>query len=260
MIARDILRKLPDTFAAEIAGLPATPVTAGMSGADVFRLRTKPSRFLKVAEADAAEELRKEIVRTEWLASRGIRVAPILRTHTDGPTVAMLTEALPGTPADRSNRPQTWLLSAIGRAVARLHELPATECPFDESLDVRLARAQRAIARREIDASHFASRNRDRTPEDLYQDLAANRPAEDLVVAQGDLTLSNMVIGTDGSVGFVDCGHAGRADRYLDLGVLAAEIVDRFGSDAPAVFARAYGAQNWDRSKAAYFSDLYELF
>src|SRR5262249_43163425 len=138
--------------------------------------------------------------------------------------------------------------------------LPAAECPFNESLDIRLARARLAIARGEIDESHFASRNRDRTPEDLYQALAVDRPAEDLVVAHGDLTLSNMVVGTDGSVGFVDCGHAGRADRYLDLGVLAAEIVDQFGSDGPAVFARAYGAKNWDRGKAAYYSDLYELF
>src|ERR1700742_1748323 len=107
MIPRDILRKLPDTLAAELTGRPATPITTGMSGADVFRLRTKPLRFLKVAEADAAGALRAEIVRTEWLASRGISVAPILRTHVDGPTAAMLTQALPGTPADRSNRPAT---------------------------------------------------------------------------------------------------------------------------------------------------------
>ena len=72
--------------------------------------------------------------------------------------------------------------------------------------------------------------------------------------------LSNMVIGPDGVVGFVDCGHVGRADRYLDLSVLAEEIVERFGSDGWAMFARAYGAQNWDGSKAAYYNDLYELF
>ena len=111
-----------------------------------------------------------------------------------------------------------------------------------------------------VDARHFASRNRNATPLDLFARLVANPPAEDFVIAHGDLTLSNLVIGPNGDVGFVDCGHAGRADRYLDLGVLAGEIADHFGRRFVTTFARAYGLQRWDVRKAAYYSDLYELF
>jgi aminoglycoside phosphotransferase len=69
-----------------------------------------------------------------------------------------------------------------------------------------------------------------------------------------------MLLDEEGAVGFIDCGQVGRADRYLDLAVLAAEIVDRFGPAAVRVFARAYGIRRWNVSKAAYYADLYELF
>jgi aminoglycoside phosphotransferase len=141
-----------------------------------------------------------------------------------------------------------------------LHALPAADCPFDESLAVRLKRAQDAIEQGGVDARHFASRNRNVAPSNLLERLVASRPAEEFVIAHGDLTLSNMVIGPDSAVGFIDCGHAGRADRYLDLGVLAAEIADHFGHRSVKTFARAYGVERWNVNKALYYADLYELF
>jgi aminoglycoside 3'-phosphotransferase-2 len=260
VLPRRILQKLPDAWRAELATITAEPITSGMSGADVFRLRMEPARFLKFADDGAVQDLRQEIARAAWLADHGIGVAPILRTHDDDCTVAMQTQALPGEPADCCDWPEARLLPAIGHALAKLHGLPAVDCPFDESLAVRLERARRAIEQGGVDARHFASRNRNVTPRDLFARLVANPPAEDFVVAHGDLTLSNMIIGADGTVGFIDCGHAGRADRYLDLGVLAAEIGDHFGRRAVKTFARAYGVQRWNVRKADYYADLYELF
>jgi aminoglycoside 3'-phosphotransferase-2 len=233
ILPRRILQKLPDAWRAELAAVAAYPIADGMSGSDVFRLQTEPARFLKFAEGRAAQDLRQEIARTGWLAERGIRVAPLLRAHDDGNTVSMQSQALPGEPANRSARPQARLLLAIGAALAQLHGLPAADCPFDESLAVRLERARHAVAQGDVDASQFASRNRN---------------------------VSNVIIDPDGNVGFVDCGHAGRADRYLDLAVFAAEIADHFGPRSVTTFARAYGVQHWNGPKAAYFADLYELF
>jgi aminoglycoside phosphotransferase len=255
-----ILQKLPDAWRAELAAVAAEPIINGMSGADVFRLRMEPSCFLKFAENAAVQSLRQEIARTAWFADHGIRVAPILRTHDDGRTAAMQTQALPGEPADRSDLPKACLLPAMGRALAKLHALRPADCPFDESLAVRLKRARRAIEQGSVDARHFASRNRNVRPCDLLARLIADPPAEDFVIAHGDLTLSNMVIGPDGAVWFIDCGHAGRADRYLDLAVLAAEISDHFGPRSVKTFVRAYGVKRWDVRKAAYYADLYEFF
>lgn len=256
-----ILKKLPAAWRAELASVEASPITSGMSGADVFRLRTTPASFLKFADDDTVlQGLRQEIARTTWLAERGIRVAPILRTEDDSRIVAIQTEALPGKPADHSDWPASRVLPLIGHALARWHALAAADCPFDEGLAVRIERAQRAVAQGDVDASHFASRNRRVRPSDLLARLMANPPQEDLVIAHGDLTLSNIIISADGAVGFIDCGHAGRADRYLDLAILAAEISDHFGARAVKMFTEAYGVSRWDGSKAAYYADLYELF
>jgi aminoglycoside 3'-phosphotransferase-2 len=259
-LPRSILHKLPDTWRTELASVAAEPITTGMGGAKVLRLRTEPLSFLKFAEKDTAAALRQERARTSWLADHGIRVAPVLRFHDDGRNVAMQTEALPGVPADRSDWSKMRLLAALGRALATLHALPAAECPFDESLAVRLAQARRAVERDEVDAEQFDTRNRGATPEVVLARVVANPPLEDFVVAHGDAAWNNMIVAPDGAVGFVDCGHAGRADRYLDLAMAAAEIKDHFGADAVKIFADAYGERRWDAQKAAFYCDLYELF
>jgi aminoglycoside 3'-phosphotransferase II len=255
-----LLHSLPAAWHAEMASIAATPVTTGMSGAEVYRLRTNPLSFLKFAEADAAQGLRQEIVRTQWLAHHGIQVATIRRTHDDGDTVSMLTQALPGRPADRVDLPKARLLPALGRALAKLHALPVADCPFDESLAVRLERARQAVDQNAVDARHFDARNRTVSPRDLLSRVAADPPPEDWVVAHGDASLNNMIVGPDCEIGFVDCGHAGRADRYLDLGIVAAGIAADFGRRWVKVFAEAYGEPSLDKRKTAYYEDLYEFF
>ncbi|HET7679366.1 MAG TPA: phosphotransferase, partial [Xanthobacteraceae bacterium] len=94
----------------------------------------------------------------------------------------------------------------------------------------------------------------------LLARLAANQPEQDLVVVHGDATLTNLIVDAGGNLGFVDCGSAGRGDRYTDLAVLADEIQEHLGAEAAAHFVRAYGLRSWDSVKARYFSDLYELF
>ena len=69
-----------------------------------------------------------------------------------------------------------------------------------------------------------------------------------------------MIVAPDGAIGFIDCGHAGRADRYLDLAVTAVEIEEHFGPGGVKIFADAYGERHWDARTAAFYADLYELF
>jgi aminoglycoside phosphotransferase len=112
-----------------------------------------------------------------------------------------------------------------------------------------------------IDTSAFDTRNVGMTAEQLYGRLQASIPAgEDCVVTHGDATLDNMIVGDDGKIGFIDCGNAGAADRYVDLAVTVGELAERLGEDARALFARAYGKLAWDARKAAFYDDLYEFF
>jgi aminoglycoside 3'-phosphotransferase-2 len=235
------------------------PVEAGMSDAAVFRVGT--DRFLKLAEdRPSAAALREEIKRTMWLADHGLRVPATIGFHHDGDSLAWLTKAVPGTSAADSTLPPFELMRLFGRALRALHALPVTACPFDETIQARLAVAQRDIDAGAVDPDQFDDRNAGVSPQQLLHRLTQNPPPEDLVVAHGDATLSNMLIGPDYTIGFVDCGRAGRADRYLDLAVMADSIAEIHGEQWRASFAKAYGETAWQADKALYFSDLYELF
>jgi aminoglycoside 3'-phosphotransferase-2 len=237
------------------------PVTGGMSGASIIRVVQKggSDRFVKIADAGGADTLRDEVARTAWLSARGIIVPRILRTHEQSGCWAVLMDAVPGTLADASPLPTPQLIDVLAKALAALHRLPPDGCPFDETLNVRLPRAATAVAAGEIESAEFEPRNRNIAPEALLARLIAQQPAEDIVVVHGDATLSNLIVDMDGNVGFIDCGNAGRGDRYLDLGILGAEITEHYGDDAAAQFMHSYG-DVWDANKARFYADLYEFF
>jgi aminoglycoside 3'-phosphotransferase II len=264
LTALNALSVLPAEWRAEMAGHELVPVTAGESGAWVFRILDPAvgDRFLKIAMGAGADQLRREVERTEWLASAGIRVPKVLAQFGSPPAFAVAMAALEGQSATCTGG-DNWrpVVRAIAHALATIHALPVNSCPFDESLSVRLARAHDLVRKGEIDSAQFDARNATVTPEDLYERLKASIPAQvDRVVVHGDATLSNLIFANDGKIGFVDCGNCGRSDRYVDLAPLVGELADRFGPEARNAFLRAYGGIEWDDWKAEFYSDLYEFF
>jgi aminoglycoside 3'-phosphotransferase II len=258
----DAVRLLPPEWQAALAGHAVEPAP-GMGGAAVFRVSDPAGgcRYLKLASGLDAEPLRREIARTEWLSQRHVCVPEFLMKACTANVTAVLMTAVPGQhlSSDAADLPAA--LHTIGRGLARLHAVPVADCPFDEMPRTRLQRAWEGIGRNLIDGSAFDDRNAGITPAMLYRRLAGAVPAcEDTVVVHGDATLANMLIGPDGELGFIDCGHAGRSDRYLDLAVVETELRTGFGHDAAKGFIAAYGIHQWDERKAAFFRDLYELF
>jgi aminoglycoside 3'-phosphotransferase II len=246
----------------ELAHAHLEPVTDGMSSALLFRVveNRKPDRYLKIAREVAIAPLRQEIERTQWLEAQGFRVPAILRVEDGADEIVMLSQAVPGLSAEDSMLPVDRLIDALADGLAALHRLPPDDCPFDETLRVRLARAAEAVTSGLVDVGEFEPRNRNTTPEALLARLKEDLPREDIVVVHGDATLTNLIVDDDDNLGFVDCGNVGRGDRYVDLAVLAAELEEYYGEDAAAHFLRVYGMRHWDTAKARYFSDLYELF
>jgi aminoglycoside phosphotransferase len=258
-----ILSRLPTAWKSYLADCSVAPVVTGMSGAFVFRLVTAERReqYLKLAKGTAKALLKQEFERTAWLDQQGIRVPRIVRIFEDSRLFALLSEGLAGTPADDHHGSAELIVQAIGLAFAELHALPVAECPFDESIEVRLRRAAKQIARGGVDPAQFDARNASLTPIQLLNRLQAQLPVtEDWVVAHGDATLSNVLVDAQGNIGLIDCGHAGRADRYVDLAILTMGIAEAFGQAFVDIFLRGYGGSEWDDAKAAFFRDLYELF
>jgi aminoglycoside phosphotransferase len=261
----DALDLLPPGWRTRLKGRTAERAV-GMGGASVFRVfdAAGACTYLKLACGPEAEALRQEIVRTEWLAAHHVRVPEFLMKAATDTVTAVLMTAVGGrhlTPSRRAQGDRPSMVRALGRGLARLHALRAADCPFDEMPHTRLARARADIDRNLIDRSGFDDRNAGVSPDALWRRLAAAVPVpDDVVVVHGDATLENMLVGADGEPGFIDCGHAGRSDRYVDLAVIETALREAFGQKAAEDFRAAYGIRDWDDCKAAYFRDLYELF
>ncbi|MFG1944721.1 aminoglycoside 3'-phosphotransferase [Nonomuraea sp. NPDC048826] len=145
----------------------------------------------------------------------------------------------------------------MGGALRALHAIPVEECPFDERLDVKLARAADRVLAGLVDPADFDDDHAGLTPEEVHARLLAERPAgEDLVVTHGDFTPANVLASPSGEVILIDVGALGVADRYVDLAVALREL------DGPAAadFLAAYGLAEVDEAKLAYYRLLDELF
>jgi aminoglycoside 3'-phosphotransferase-2 len=258
------LELIPPAWRARLAKARVEEIRSGLGGTSVFRVEgaSGQKQFLKVAQGEEAKALRQEIERTSWLRSQGINVPEILDVSTDVQITALLMSTVGGGPADESLGTPRETIGLIARAMAQLHALPVELCPFDERLGIRLTRAETDIDRGVVDPGHFDDRNRGVSPAHLLAQLMDTIPdSEDLVVVHGDATFANIMLETSGTVGFVDCGHSGLADRYVDLSVIVWEIENNFGQEWIDSFFRAYGLGNtWDRSKLRYYANLYELF
>jgi aminoglycoside 3'-phosphotransferase-2 len=259
----DVIPHLPPDWQAELRACDVTAVHGGMSGATLFRLRHPDGgdAYLKMASGPHLAELRAEIERTRWLAGRGVRVPRLLRVFDDGQRAAVMMTALAGVHPGDARQPVGEVIRAVARGLVRLHALVPGDCPFDETVASRLAQAREMMRQGLVAPEHFADRNRGLDPQHIYERLVRTRPmSEDLVLVHGDATFDNMLIAPDGSIGFIDCGHAGRGDRYLDLAAVTEAIADQFGPEWVETFGRAYGDIRLDAARLAFFSDLYELF
>jgi len=258
------LELIPPAWRARLAKARVEEIRSGLGGASVFRVEgaSGQKQFLKIAQGEEAKALRQEIERTSWLRSQGINVPEVLDVLTDVQITVLLMSAVSGVPADESLGTPSETIGLVGRAMAQLHAVPVELCPFDERLGVRLTRAKTDVVLGVVDPEHFDQRNRGISPAHLLARLTEGIPdSEDLVVVHGDATFANIILETSGTVGFIDCGRSGVADRYVDLSVIVWGIENNFGQEWIDSFFRAYGLGNtWDRLKVRYYADLYELF
>ncbi|MFI0419948.1 aminoglycoside 3'-phosphotransferase [Spongiactinospora sp. 9N601] len=151
--------------------------------------------------------------------------------------------------------------TVMGRVLRGLHAIEVGECPFDERLDVRLARAGTRVRGGLVDADDFDEDHAGLSPQEILDRLIAERPAEeDLVVAHGDYTPGNVLVPHVGDPVLIDVGGLGVADRYLDLAIAERDLRADFGPRAVDDFLAAYGLDVLDEGKLGYFRLLDEMF
>ena len=231
-----------------------TPVTGGESDAMVLRDMSR-ERFAKVVSAAAVSTLEAERDRIEWLSGTGIPGPRVLDWRATEHSAALITSAVAGVPADRLNPAQlaqAW--PSITDTLHRLHNLPASTCPFSRTLDEMMGLARATVAKNRVHAEFLPQHLIDTPPtvilDGLERDLRLRREQEaaDTVVCHGDFCLPNILIDPDTSLvaGLIDLGRLGRADPYADIALLLANAREtwpdeRTARQADHDFASRYG-------------------
>jgi kanamycin kinase len=181
-------------------------------------------RFVKWAPHGVGLDLRAEEERLRW-AVAFTPVPGVLASGRDDDADWLVTRGLPG----RSAVDPVWLadparaVRAIGRGLRRLHDsLPVDDCPFDWSIESRLARSPKARA----------------------QDpgLGAPPPIDRLVFCHGDTCAPNTLLDDAGQwSGHVDLDAMGVADRWADLAVATMSLGWNYGPGWDDLMLDAYG-------------------
>jgi kanamycin kinase len=217
---------VPAVVARLAAGRPVRAIWINELGGVTFRVGQGPfdAEFVKVAGTDDAV-FAGEAERLRW-AARYVSVPHVLGWGIDGGRAWLRTRALPGRPAVHPR----WLAApdvavrAIGAGLRLLHDrLPASSCPFEWSVDGRLARLSASARAR----------------------LGPPPPIDRAVVCHGDACAPNTLIGDDGRCcGHVDLGELGVADRWADLAVATLSLGWNYpGRRWDEEFFAAYGAE-----------------
>jgi aminoglycoside phosphotransferase len=241
-------------------------MTIGRSGDRVFRLTwpDRPTHYLKIASPLTSAELRREHDRLLWLRDR--LPAPEVRGWAESEEHCyLLLSAIPGVmTCDEmwaSDAPRA--VRALAEGLRMLHSADIAACPFDESLDLKLAQARQRMLAGLVDEEDFDEIRLGRRAEDLFAELLRTRPTrEDLVLTHGDYCLPNVFLDPgDGRVtGFIDWGRAGIADRYQDLALAVRSLAYNFGPGWEPLLWEAYGIAEPDRAKIEFYQLLDEFF
>lgn len=219
----------PDTArppaVAEFAGdAPSTPVWRNTVGGLTFRVdRADGPAFVKWNPGDSGESLVDEARRLDWLLGR-FPAPRVLAYGLDDTGEWLATAAIDGVSAVAEpwrERPVA-AARAMGEGLRRLHDgLDPDDCPFDWSLDARLADA----ARRGLGAA-----------------LPPEPTIDRLVVCHGDPCAPNTLIDPSGGfAAIVDVGRLGVADRWADLAVASWSLEWNFGAGFEGDFFDGYG-------------------
>ncbi|WP_028608462.1 APH(3') family aminoglycoside O-phosphotransferase [Paenibacillus harenae] len=238
-------------------------VTVGMSESKTYRLTGAAANyFIKFHAADAVESLLDEKERIEWLQGK-LPVPRVATYEKDDAGEYLLITGLAGLDASDKAHEQALpqLMRLLAEGLRAVHDVPIKECPFNRTLPVVLAEAGRRVELGLVDEDDFDSSRQGMKAAELYRELLARAPEEaDLVFTHGDYCMPNIVI-QDGRVsGFIDLGRAGIADRYQDLALAVRSIGYNFGAEYVQLFLTAYGIEEPDQAKIAYYQLLDEFF
>lgn len=124
------------------------------------------------------------------------------------------------------------VVEAMADGIKQFWSIDISECPLDSRLPSQLLEAKHRIDKNLVDTDDFEEdtlgKNGFKSVDDLYCFLYSNQPKEDLVFTHGDYCLPNAFVKGNQTVGFIDLGNAGIADRWQDLALCIRSLEHNF--------------------------------
>jgi kanamycin kinase len=254
---------VPDVVRSFANGDAITPVWRNELGGLTFRLGDEHAgtRYIKwIATGTPEIDLAGEAERLGW-AREWTRVPRVIDQGADDDGSWLVTDAVPG----RSAVDPRWVAdpktaaAGIGRGLRVLHDtLPVHRCPFDWSVERRIAHAHERIAAGDGPSDQLLKR---RHPDiaDPHARLNDAPPVDRLVVCHGDACAPNTLLHDDGTfAAHVDLGSLGVADRWADLAIAAWSTEWNYGPGYDTVVYEAYGIDP-DPERIAYYRLLWDM-
>jgi aminoglycoside 3'-phosphotransferase-2 len=255
---------LPPDFRDMLTGYSWARQTIGHSDAHVFKMEAdnRPVLFLKTEPDGPFSELADEAARLRWLAGQDIPCPQVTAFEIHDGYGWLLTSAVAGKDLVSSGHvPASSVIAIVAGALRELHTLDVRTCPFDHSLDRRIAHARVRMEAGIVDEADFDDEREDRTAREIFEELLALRPStEEPVVAHGDACLPNFMADGGRFSGFVDCSRLAVADRYQDLALTCWSIRLNLGEEWVQPFLALYGLPEADPEKLSYYRLLDEFF
>lgn len=208
---------LPKSIAKKINGKNLTFDTLGESDSSVYLL---DNAVLKIEKT--GDNANREAEALQWLCGK-LPVPQVLAFAQENGFNYLLMSKMHGTMACDVLADDTidMAVTALADGLKQLWSVEISDCPLDSRLTKRLQQAKYNIENGFVDTDDFEpdtlGENGFADLNALYNFLKTHQPPEDLVFTHGDYCLPNIFTENGKTVGFIDLGKAGIADRWQDI-------------------------------------------
>ena len=244
------IANLPENIAARLAGLPYTRATIGESGAAILLF---DAMALKIEQLSRSSENERALL--SWLDGK-LPVPKIIEAEKQDGTSFLLMSKLPGEMACSENSMQSIedTVKALAKGLQMLWEIDISNCPCSNVVSEKLDQAKHRIEHNLVDMDDF---NDDtfgpggfKDVPDLYAYLDQNRPSEDFVFSHGDFCLPNVFVSGRETIGFLDWGSGGVADRWQDIALCVRSLRHNY------IDLGSYSETEYRKYRALLFQEL----
>ena len=244
-----------------LVGMTCEENNIGCSIAGVYKYyNDKASYYLKIQPA--LQGLEREYKILFWLKDK-LPVPEILYFDSYNGFDYLLMTEIDGEMlcSDNSLSKPEETVKLLADGIKMLSSIPIDECPFDNSLEIKLKDALYNIENNLVDISNWEKNNNFSTPKKLLDYLKNNKPRTYMpVFTHGDYCLPNIFCKGDKISGFIDLGRGGISDIYQDIAICVRSLRHNFRTDNYIELLFKYLDMEPDWERIDYYILLDELF